>query len=282
MKAGGRHLPLEPWMVLVAAMFVTAGSALVPLHEPRLPGTLRVGVAGGEDPDALERAFGPFAAYLGQGLRRSGEVVVLDAEQLAAGTGADLLLVPGAALGEGAGPVLAWAKPVGRSGFRSTLVLVGPRGARGEPTVVALGDSLSTGGEGPARALLATVDVHPERIVVGPSSYRHEEALTLLRHGVVEAALVWRSAFDSAVAAGRLDPDRWFARELGEARPRLALVAGASLSDPARSRLRARALNLDHFRYDPRNAVAGTVMQGLAQLGIGGFAPVEPFPSLRP
>lgn len=273
---------LPAWVVLVTVVLVLTGSALLPMHEPRLPGTLRVGVAGGEDPAALERAVGPFADYLGLGLRRSAELVVLPISHGRPEERADLLLVPVSTLQPGSGQILAFTKPVGRSGARVTIVLARRADAGNDLRSVALGDTTLFGGPQAAAEVLAEAGVRPVHWAIGSSVYHHDEALALLRHGTVDAAVVARTEWEAARARGWFSSAEWRATELGSPRPRLALVASASLSAPARRRIRERALNLDHLRHSSRDVAVEAALQGLAQLGIGGFAPTEPFPALRP
>lgn len=277
-----KRLPLRfpPWILLVSVVLALSASALRPLHEPRLPGTLRVGVVAGESPAALERAFGPLSAYFGQSVRRSSALVRLSAGHAQDAQEADVMVVP--AQGVDRSRVLAWAKPVGRSGPRVAVVLV--RRAGPDPVLqsIALGDSTLLGGVERARDLLAQSGHHPSEWRVGASVYRHEEALVLLQHGVVDGAVVRRTELDLARSKGWLPAPEWTLDELAAPAPQFALVAGASLSSPARQRIRERALDLDHLRYSSRDALVGSVLQGLAELGIGGFTPTEPFPSLRP
>lgn len=275
-------LRIPPWIFLVSVVLVLSASALRPLHEPRLPGTLRVGVIAGEDPAVVARALGPLATYLGQSVRRSSEVVEVPFRALGQDDEAEVMIVPAFGLDLDRTRVLAWAKPVGRSGPRVAVVLVRRAGPHPRLASIALGDSTVLGGVDRTRELLARSDLHPTEWRVGSSVYRHHEALVLLQHGLVDGAVVRRTELDAARARGWLPAPSWVLDELAAPAPQLALIAGASLSSPARARIRERALDLDHLRYSSRDAAVGAVLQGLAELGIGGFTPIEPFPSLRP
>lgn len=273
---------IPPWILLVSVVLALSVSAMRPLHEPRLPGTLRVGVMAGEDPAVLARALGPLATYLGQSVRRSSAVVELSTPRAGQDDQAEVMLVPASGLDLDRRRILAWAKPVGRSGPRVAVVLVRRAGPDPQLASVALGDSTLLGGVERARALLAQSGLHPSQWRVGSSVYRHQEALVLLHHGMVDGAVVRRTELDAVRARGWLPAPAWTVDELARPVPQLALVAGASLSSPARTRIRERALDLDHLRYSSRDAAVVAVLQGLAELGIGGFTPTEPFPSLRP
>lgn len=282
---GRRRPAVPPWVVLLAILVVTALWSLFPLYTPRTPGTLHLAVIDGEDPATLQRAFGPLADHLGRAVRRDGTVRAVSSTMIADGTHqADLLLVPhGHALAAGY-ELLAWAKEVGHVGSGTPLVLVSRRGRPDPEAAWALGDEGVLGGAEAAREALEDrgVILGPEPPMIGRSPYRHDEVLALLAHGSVERAVVRRADFDRNVAAGVLDPGSVRVEVLGRPMPRFALVAAPSLSEPARRRARARALTIDAQRLNPRNQTVRIVVTAQAQLGVGGFSPVEPFPSLRP
>jgi hypothetical protein len=279
-----RFRSLVPGAILLAVVLVTTVSALFPLHEPRLPGTLHLGVIGGEDPPTLERSFRPLVSYLGRSVRRTGVIDVLTPEEIdGGGHGADLLIVPPGRIDREGYEVLAWTKPVGRVGTGNGLVLVRRQGSVEGRLRLGLGDRDVLGGPEDSARLLGErgLPVGTD-VVVGTSPYRHDEMIAAFAHGAVDAIVVRRTDFDGALGAGVLDGDTLRVEPLGEDAPRFALVAGPSLSIPARRELRTRALTLDHLRLNPNHGMANTVALSLGRVGIGGFAPVEPFPNLRP
>lgn len=280
-----RRAQIPPWVILLAILLVTAAWSIFPLYSPRTPGTLRLGVIAGEAPADLERAFHPLVEFLGPSVRRSAETSVVTADQVAAGThGADLLLVVAdQQLPEGH-EILAWAKPTGRVGIGTPWVLVTRTGPQDQAARWALGDRWVLGGPDAARAFLTErgLTLASTGPIVGHSPYRHLEVLALLRHGAVDRVVVRKEDLERAETAGLLEPDAIRVEVLSEPRPRFALVAAPSLSEPARRRLRARALDLDVLRLNPRAGLATAVANALGQAGLGGFAPTEPFPSLRP
>jgi len=283
-ESSGRS-PIPPWVILLAILLVTAVWSVFPLITPRTPGTLQLGVVAGEDPAGLRRAFGPLAAFLGPSVRRSGEVRVVSPESIEDGTHqADLLLVVADQRRPEDHVVLAWTKPTGRVGIGAPWVLVSRVGPQTDPARWALGDRWVLGGAEEAREFLSErgVALDEEPPVIGTSPYRHDEVIALLRHGAVDRIVVCQTDLERATASGRLHADDVRVETLGSARPRFSLVAGPSLSEPARRRLRARALDLDVLRLNPRAGVAATVAASMAQFGLSGFAPIEPFPSLRP
>ncbi|HKK70517.1 MAG TPA: hypothetical protein VKA86_04815 [Candidatus Krumholzibacteria bacterium] len=280
----GRVRSLLPGSILLLVVLVTTVWALFPLHEPQLPGILHLGVIGGEDPPVLDRSFRPLVSFLGRSVRRSGVVQVLTAEEIDGGEhGADLLLVPPGRIQRDGYEVLAWTKPVGRVGVRTELVLVRRRGTVGEPLRLGLGDRDVLGGPaaGVRRLREGGMTVGDEA-TVGTSPYCHDEMIAAFAHGAVDAIVVRRTDLDRALGAGLLEGETLRIESLGEASPRFALVAGPSLSEPARRELRSRALTLDHLRLNPNHGQAKAVALSLAHVGIGGFAPLEPFPNLRP
>ena len=275
---------VPPWVLLLAILVVTAVWSLIPLYGPTLPGTLRLGVVPGEDPAVLHRAFAPLADYLGRSVRRSGRVQVLDAGVLARGHGADLLLVAPGAVDRAGYEVLAWSKPVGRVRLRSPLLWVRSVDAPEDSLRVGYGDATlrDDANAGLAALLARGLPIDRDAVVVGSSPYRHDEILVLLGHGALDAVVVRREDLDRGFGAGLVDAGRVRIESLGEAPPRFVLLAGPSLSEPARRRIRTQALNLDHFRLNPNHGSAAAVTHALGQVGLGGFAPVEPFPNLRP
>lgn len=285
MSEPSRRSPVPPWVIFLAILLVTAVWSVFPLYSPRTPGTLQLGVVAGEDPAGLERAFGPLAEFLGPSVRRTGEVRVVSPAAIENGTHqADLLLVvPDQRLPKDH-EVLAWTKPTGRTGIGTPLVLVSRVGPRTAPARWALGDRWVLGGADGARRMLTergiALDEAPP--VIGTSPYRHDEVIALLRHGAVDRIVVCQTDLERATASGRLRAADVRVEVLGPPRPRFSLVAGPSLSEPARRRIRARALDLDILRLNPRAGTAAAVAASMAQFGVNGFAPVEPFPSLRP
>ena len=280
-----RRPSVPPWVVLLGILVVTAVWSLFPLYSPRTPGTLHLAVIEGEDPGTVQRAFGPLIEDLGRSVRRAGVVRIADREAIGDGThAADLLLVTPDQPMPDDHEILAWTKPIGRIGLGTPLVLVTRRGQAGPEVRWALGDPSVLGGPEAAREDLEErgVALGEAAPIVGRSPYRHDEVIALLHHAAVDRIVVRRDDVERATAAGRLDPEAIRVEVLQPPSPRFALVASPSLSGPARRRLRARALDLDVLRLNPRNGSARAVANALGQLGLGGFAPTEPFPSLRP
>jgi hypothetical protein len=95
--------------------------------------------------------------------------------------------------------------------------------------------------------------------------------------GGYAAVLVRASVVEEARKAG------WFADRASvvsiRARDRgwLALVASANLDDAVGRRAREAVLNLDKYRLDPSHKNAASVLNALAELGIGGFIAPETF-----
>ena len=108
------------------------------------------------------------------------------------------------------------------------------------------------------------------------------EAIAALVHGAFDLALIRETDLRRAVESGLIDLERFSYEPAGPAAPSFALLAGPRLSGRARNAAREAALNLDHYRFDRSQRRVAAVVAAMGQLGLSGFAPVEPLPALRP
>lgn len=275
-EAPSRGIRFSPTVVLVLVVLALAAGALVPWNfaGKSVPGTVRLGVLAAESPLRMERASGPLADWLAEGLGRSGEVVAPGTSGLAElERRCDVILVPEPqARRLDASRVLTWVRPVGRAGVREDFVLV--RGA--EATGAGL---CAVAVEG---VLDAAITAEFDSLIVARSPFAERELLRAFVSRAFDAVVVRGSVLEDARVAGWLaDRPAQITTVVGDW-PWMALVASPSLDEKARRRLRDGALNLDKFRLDPSHSRAAAVLHALAEIGIGGFASAEPFAALKP
>lgn len=276
-----RKLRFSPTVVLVLVVLALAAGALLTRGiDGPAPGTVRLGVLAAESPRRVERALGPLGVWIAESSGRAGEVVApgtAGVDELA--SRCDVFLAPESMVRDRDDlAVLAWVRPLGSAGPREPFVVVeatdhdpdlGRRDcAVAVPTDVAALD----------RSLVDSCD----SMSVAGSPFAERELLRAFVAGAYRAVLVRASVVEDARLAGWLGdrPHRTLAQ--GRPRPWLALVASPSTDAELRRRAREAALNLDKYRLDPSHARAAAVLNALAEFGIGGFAPVEPFAALRP
>lgn len=272
-----RGVRFSPTVVLILVVLALAGGALISLSlDTPVPGTLRLGVLAGESPLRVERAAGPLAVWLGEAVGRAGEVVApgtSGADELA--SRCDVMLVPEARARElDASLVLAWLRPVGRAVARVNLIAIVATDAAGDGACAAATDNL-------AEELAAMNDGDCDSVVVVGSPFAEREILRAFVAGAYHAVLVRESVAEDARLAGWLGDRAHVRLAAGSDRPWMALVASSTVQPSMRRGVRDAALNLDKYRLDPTHARAASVLHALAEFGIGGFAPVEPFAALR-
>jgi len=270
-----RGVRFSPTVVLVLVVLALAVGALVSRNvDGRVPGTLRVGVLAAESPRRIDRAVGPLATWLANSTQRAGEVVAPGTAGVAElATRCDVMLVPEVEAQEiGSGLFLAWVRPIGVVGAREDLVVVAAPGHAASGLCAVPTAGLVPDLEGAAC----------DSIAIAGSPFSDRELLRAFVGGAYDAVLVRASVVADARLAG------WFSERPsvigGHAQGRswLALVASPALDPSIRRRIQDSALNLDKYRLEPSHMRAAAVLHALAELGIGGFAPVESFPGLRP
>lgn len=265
---------IAPHWWLLAAVALLAASAVVPLSSPRLPGTLRLGVVDLDDPWLAERALQPLADHLGRAVRRSAEVVATAGRGDTSGV-ADVYLEVASRVADPAA-LLAWVRPLGHSGASERVLLLSRRESRSGGRLI-VGDP----GLAPSPEVLDEIRAAaggPLELHFGRSVHAHDEAVVAFVHGAYDFALVRESAVNRARTRGILDDALHARRAVGSPVRALALVAGPTLSAPARRRLAEAALELEHLRLDQTHAAARAVLQGLERLEIAGFSPVTALP----
>lgn len=270
----GRPVRFSPTVVLVLVVLALAAGALVPLDcSNPVPGTLRVGVLAAESPSRMDRALGPFANWVAGATGRGGEVVAPGTSGLEElERRADLMFVPEPqARRISAARILAWVRPVGRPGSREDLLLLHARDhGTGGVCGLAVADLIE-------ETHLAEFD----SVVVARSPFAERELLRAFVLGALDAVVVRASVVEDARGAGWLDDRPASSTTVAAEWPWLALVASSSLDSRTEASVRDAALNLDKYRLDPSHARAASVLHALAEIGIAGFAPVEPFAALR-
>lgn len=278
--------------ILMGLIVLTAVSAVFPDPSPKLPGTIRFGVLAGAGSARTVRAVTPLADYLGLTVRRTVVPVVADADELRGNRGDfDLVLIPSTLVSSwsAGSTVLAWAKPQGRSRARTRPFALYPRDApwdeRAAPRVI-FGDSLTWSGGAGSDGFLADHGFDRAsaegRTAHGVNPYDHLEAVAALVHGAFDLAIVRDADLYEALATGLVDRARFAFGPAGPARGGFVLMAGPTLSDAARRRIREAVLNLDLYQYDEANHRVRSVLASLTLLGLAGFVPDEVLPSLRP
>jgi ABC-type phosphate/phosphonate transport system substrate-binding protein len=278
--------------ILMGLVVLTAVSAIFPRQSPRLPGVIHFGVLAGAGSARTERALKPLASYLGMHVRRAIVPVVASSTSLRGNAGGyDLALVPSTFVSSwGAkSEVLAWAKHWGPSGARSQPYALHlrerPWHERARPRVI-LGDSLTWSGGVGSEDYLRSHGFDPaaagDRVAHGVNPYDHEQAIAALVHGAFDLAVVRDTDLRGAVETGLVDRSRFAFGPAGPAEGGFVLVAGPTLSDSARRRVREAVLNLDLYQYDEANHRVRSILAALRPLGLAGFAPDEVLPSLRP
>lgn len=272
-----RGVRFSPTVVLILVVLALAGGALISssLDTP-VPGTLRLGVLAGESPLRVERAAGPLAVWLGEAVGRAGEVVApgtSGSDELASRS--DVMLVPETRARDlDANLILAWLRPVGTAGAYASFMVIAATDDAGDRACAVPTEDL-------AMELASSNAADCDSVVVAGSPFAERELLRAFVAGAYHAVLVRESVVKDARLAGWLGDRAHVRIAAGPDRPWMALVASASTDPAIRRRVRAAALNLDKYRLDPSHARAGSVLHALAEFGIGGFAPVEPFAALR-
>jgi hypothetical protein len=120
-----------------------------------------------------------------------------------------------------------------------------------------------------------------DSVAVARSPFSDRQLLRAWVAGGYSAVLVRGSVVEEARHAG------WFADRPSVVSARaggrgwLALVASGNLDERVRGRTREAALNLDKYRLDPSHKRASSVLNALAELGIGGFIAPETLGALR-
>jgi hypothetical protein len=270
-RSGVRFSPTVTLVLVVLAL--AAGALISKKVDGPAPGTLRVGVLASESPLRIERAVGPLATWLAGTSHLAGEVVApgtAGIEELA--TRADVMLVPERVTrGMDATRILAWVRPVGTAGAMESLVLVESETADGRGRC-----AVATAGLVPDMATAAC-----DSVAVARSPFADRQLLRAWVAGGYSAVLVRGSVVEEARQAG------WFADRpssvsfRSQTRGWLAMVASENLDDRVRRRTREAALNLDKYRLDPSHKRAASVLNALAELGIGGFIAPEVLGALR-
>ncbi len=276
--------------VLFLLVIVTAASTLVKVRHPDLPGTLRLGVVRTGTPQPVDQVLAPLARYLGQELHRHVVVEAIEPGKLKeALVDFDLALVPlHGDLKRSDVSLLAWAKPAGRSGWRSAFGILRSRDTPWPPppgSRLIFGDGQSWSGSRGCYAALRAWGWSEEEIRDAPRGkdpFDHQSVIAALVYGAFDYAVVRESAVTAARRIRRLPAEGFVYTRVGQARGDFALVAGEGLSPAARKKVRVAALNLDHYRQDPARQGAGAASHALGELGLAGFAPDELLPDLRP
>jgi hypothetical protein len=274
-----------PTLGLLAGVLVLALWSIAPVGDPAVPGILSFALLDGPGELLTESAVRPLCDYLGLAVRRGVQVHVVQEKALRERAAAfDLLLVPRVLLP--ALPqhqVLAWARGHGRLGQAAQPVLVRRR-ASGRQHQLILGDAISwRDDEAMANGLRARgIEESPRAAASGHDVYDHSEALAAFAHGAYSAALVRDGDYVRALRDGVLDSGSIETELLGPPEHAFALVAGPRLSQRMQREVREAALELDHLRFEDASLRGQLVLAALSRLRIDGFAPVEPFPSLRP
>ncbi len=273
-----RGVRFSSTVVLILVVLALAGGALISSSlDTRVPGTLRLGILAGESPLRVERAAGPLAIWLGSAVGRAGEVVAPGTTGLAElGSRCDVMLVPEVLARKlDARLILAWVRPVSSVTARVDLVIIATADRAGNGVCAVATEDL--------KVKLAAADVSGcESVVVAGSPFAERELLRSFVAGAYQAVMVRESVVQDARLAGWLG-DRAHVRTIAASHiPWMALVASEALDPAVRRGVRDAALNLDKYRLDPSYTRVGSVIHALAEFGIGGFVPIEPFPVLRP
>jgi hypothetical protein len=268
-----RGVRFSPTIVLVLVVLALAGGALISRNfDGPVPGTLRLGVLAAESPRRTERSAGPLAAWLGQSVNRAGEVVApgtAGLEEL--GDRCDVMLVPEAEVQRlDRERLLAWVRPLGVARIREDHRVV--YSGRSDPPFL--------GAVATAGLVGSLEEARCDSVVVAGSPFSERELLRALVSGGYGAVLARASVIEDARLAGWLNDPAIVGAPI-DSRPWLALVAAPGLDSDLRRKVQEAALNLDKFRLDPSRTRAASVIHALAELGIGGFAPPEPFATLR-
>lgn len=278
------------WIIFLLVV-LAAGSTLLPLGEPEIPGSLHLAVLEGPGPSDTERALKPFCDYLSRALGLNTQAHAVRAAELILGAKeAEILLGPIELMPKGEGyEVLAWVKGPGLRAEHERPYAVYPADSlwlRSEMPRVILGDPWTwAGGAGTAeyleergRSLAFSFSTKG----AGHNAYDHLEAISAMAHGAYDLALARESDVKRALDMGLVDRERFRLESAGSPRGGFALVASPRLSDASRRQVRAAALNLDAYRFDPLHLMAASALSGLRSLGIEGFVPDRVFPNLRP
>jgi hypothetical protein len=264
----------SPTVVLILVVLALAAGAVISRNfDGPVPGTVRLGILAAESPRRIERSAGPLAAWLGQSVNRAGEVVAPGTAGLAELAGrCDVMLVPEAEVQQlDRDRLLAWIRPVGVARVREDYRVV--RSGRSAPPF--LGAVATAGLAG------SLEEARCDSIVVAGSPFSERELLRAVVSGGYDAVLVRASVIEDARLAGWLSDPASIVGPPVDSRPWLALVASPGLDSDLRRGVQEAALNLDKYRLDPSRTRAASVIHALAELGIGGFAPPEPFATLR-
>jgi hypothetical protein len=137
------------------------------------------------------------------------------------------------------------------------------------PRRTAVGDSLSLVCLAPLCDDAQVRDL-PAGVAWGDDPYDHGALLVAARHGAFDHVLARQWDVEAALAAGRLDRDRWHARTVSEPVPDVVVLASRRL--PMRARLSVQqALTVLGRREEPASAVTAKLTSGLGRLGLDGF-----------
>lgn len=271
-----RGLRFSPTVVLILVVLALAVGALLSREiDGPAPGTVRLGVLAAESPRRVERAMRPLAAWIAQNVGRAGEVVApgtAGLEELA--SRCDVMLVPESVLrGAPEFTALAWVRPLGSAGPLEEFVVVeAPDGGR-RLCAVPVDSGVAD--------LNASTGADCDSVLVAGSPFAERELLRAFVAGAFRAVVVRRSVVEDARLAGWLGDRPHTLTVVSPARTWMALVASPAADEDLARRVRDAALNLDKYRLDPSHARAASVLNSLAEFGIGGFAPVEPFAAFR-
>ena len=279
-----RIRPLHPSVLVALALAILTAAAL---FWPREPGQGRRGTLLAFLPvaDAQRReALDELADFLGREARIDLQLEV--AGDLAAYRDglADALVTLGPD-----GPTLALpaasrqALAVGRRqvpwNLRPSAVLVSRRGAPGGPAPwrsvperTVFGDSLSLVCLAP---LCDGQDAATLPVAVGwgRDPYDHRDVLVAAASGAYDHAVVRQWDAEAALAAGRLDPDRWEIRTVSDPVPDLVVLASRRLSAAVRLDLQ-QALTVIGRDLTETTVAARLVQLEMGRLGLEGFNPI--------